>query len=146
MSALDRAVLAEKTQAVERHLARVASRLPATASNLHPATDASDAVILHLWQATQIVIDLAVSACLHFNLGAPGGYGDAFRRLQTAGTFAPDLAGRLVSAAGFRNVVAHAYEAIDMARVFRAATDGPNDLRAALGALRDALDTSQHRP
>jgi hypothetical protein len=65
MSALDRDVLAEKVQAVSRHLARVAQRLPADATGLQPATDASDAVILHLWQATQIVTDLAVTACLH---------------------------------------------------------------------------------
>jgi hypothetical protein len=30
-----------------------------------------------------------------------------------------------------------------MARVFRAATDGPKDLRAALAALRDSLETQQ---
>ena len=36
---------------VRRHLARVAERLPAQASELRPAMDASDAVILHLWQA-----------------------------------------------------------------------------------------------
>ena len=49
-------VLAERAAAVERHLARVAARLPAQPAELLPASDASDAVILHLWQATQIVI------------------------------------------------------------------------------------------
>ena len=43
---------------VERHLDRVATRLPGSPEDLQPATDASDAVILHLWQATQTVIDL----------------------------------------------------------------------------------------
>ena len=64
MSTLDGAVLAERAMAVERHLQRVASRLPASASELTPSTDASDAVVLHLWQATQMVIDLAMSACV----------------------------------------------------------------------------------
>ena len=68
---IDRAVLAERVNAVERHLRRVADRLPATADAMAPATDASDAVILHLWQATQIVIDLAMSACLSLRLGTP---------------------------------------------------------------------------
>ena len=31
---------------------------------LQPATDESDAVILHLWQATHIVIDQAMRACI----------------------------------------------------------------------------------
>jgi len=139
VSALDREILAERTMAIQRHLARVAERLPPDPADLHPVTDASDAVVLHLWQAAQIVIDLAVSACLHWNLGAPTSYADAFRRLADAGRLDPRLATRLAGAAGFRNVVAHAYERLDMARVHRAARAGPADLRAFLAALRDQL-------
>ena len=122
--------------AVERHLRRVAERLPATASELQPLTDASDAVILHLWQATQIVIDLAMAACLSLKLGTPASYADAFRRLQQAKLVEPSLADRLVRA-GFRNVVAHAYDTLDMTRVHAAARQGPADLRAFLALLRD---------
>ncbi len=122
-----------------RSLERAASRLPAEASEMRPATDASDAVILHLWQAVQIVIDLAVSACLHWNLGAPASYADAFRRLSNAGIVEEPLAERLARAAGFRNVIAHAYDALDMTRVFGAARKGPADLEAFLAALRDRL-------
>lgn len=139
MSALDREILSERAMAVRRHLTRVAHRLPADAATFEPGTDASDAVILHLWQATQLVIDLAVSACLHWNLGAPTSYGDAFARLAAAGLIDADLAARLTRAAGFRNLVAHAYERLDMARVHQAATDGPADLEAFLAALRDRL-------
>ncbi len=135
MSPLDRAVLAERTLALERHLTRVAERLPQSADGLVASTDASDAVILHLWQATQIVIDLAVAACVAHGSGTPQSYADAFRRLQAAGFIDESLAGRLVRAAGFRNVVAHAYERLDLARVFEAATRGPADLRAFVAAI-----------
>ena len=114
MSVIDTAVLAERTMAVERHLARVAARLPASPDDLRPASDASDAVVLHLWQATQIVIDLAMSACLVLRLGTPSSYADAFRRLERADVVGADLADRLVRAAGFRNLVAHAYESLDL--------------------------------
>jgi uncharacterized protein YutE (UPF0331/DUF86 family) len=139
MSPLDRDLLAERAMAVERHLSRVAQRLPGMADGFDAATDASDAVILHLWQATQIVIDLAASACLHFKLGAPSSYADAFQRLAGAAVLDRDLASRLVRAAGFRNIVAHAYDQLDMLRVHRAAQSGPADLRAFLAALRDRL-------
>lgn len=132
---LPREVLAEKAAAVERHLARVAEKLPASADRLGPMTDASDAVVLHLWQAVQIVVDLALSSCVALGLGAPPTYADGFRRLASAGHVAPDLAERLARAAGFRNVVAHAYESIDMSRVFEAARSGPADLRRFLAAL-----------
>ncbi len=120
---------------MQRHLARVSERLPENPVDLAPSTDASDAVILHLWQAVQIVIDLAVSACLHLKLGTPSTYADAFRRLADAGHVERELAARLERAAGFRNVVAHAYERLDMTRVHRGARDGPDDLRAFLGTL-----------
>ena len=137
MSVLDRAVLAERAMTVQRHLARVAERLPASPADLAPATDASDAVVLHLWQATQIVIDVAMGACLALRLGTPGSYADAFRRLEQAGIVETALADRLVRAAGFRNIVAHAYESLDLRRVHRAATDGPADLLQFLGRLKN---------
>ena len=124
---------------VRRHLARVAERLPAEVSELRPATDASDAVILHLWQAVQVVIDLAVSACLRWDLGAPPTYAEAFRRLAGARIIDEALAARLARAAGFRNVIAHAYAQLDMGRVFRAASEGPRDLESFLSTLRDRL-------
>jgi uncharacterized protein YutE (UPF0331/DUF86 family) len=58
---------------------------------------------------------------------------------MNAGVVDELLAARLSRAAGFRDVVAHAYDSLDMARVFRAAREGPADLRAFLAALRDRL-------
>jgi uncharacterized protein YutE (UPF0331/DUF86 family) len=86
-----------------------------------------------------VVIDLGLSACLHFNLGTPESYGDAFRRLADAGLFDRALAQRLTQAAGFRNLVAHAYEGLDMRCVHHAAAEGPADLRVFLARLRDLL-------
>lgn len=146
MSPLDRDVLAERAMVVERHLTRVAARLPDSPDEFRPATDASDAVILHLWQATQVIIDLAMSACLEFALGTPNSYGDAFRRLAAGGFIDASLSERLTRAAGFRNVVAHAYDALDMARVFRAARTGPADLRAFLAVLRDHITPPEAPP
>lgn len=142
MSPFDRDVLAERAMAVDRHLRRVADRLPASPDGLVASTDSGDAVILHLWQATQIVIDLATSACLWLDLGTPSSYADAFRRLQAGGVLDDGLADRLVRAAGFRNMVAHAYETLDMRRVHAAAVNGPADLVACLARLRDRIDVS----
>ena len=136
---LDLDVLAERVSAVERHLARVAQKLPATSAELAPNTDASDAVILHLWQATQIVLDIALGTCAQLKVGTPAGYADAFVRLAAAHVLDAALARRLAAAAGFRNIVAHAYETIDLVRVHRAAVDGPADLRAFLATIRDHL-------
>lgn len=125
--------------AVERHLDRVRDRLPASPDDFRPTSDASDAVVLHLWQATQVVIDLAMGACLALGLGTPRSYADAFRRLEKDGLIDTALADRLVRAAGFRNLVAHAYESLDMARVHEAARTGPADLRRFLACVSDRV-------
>jgi len=138
VSPIDRAVLAERALALERHLRRVAERLPPSADVFATSPDASDAVILHLWQATQIVIDLAVASCVAHGSGTPQSYADAFRRLQAAAIIDAALADHLVRAAGFRNVVAHAYEGLDLARVYDAALKGPADLRAFVAAIARA--------
>lgn len=134
---LDPDLLAEKAASIERHLARVAILLPDDPADLLPETEASDGVVLHLWQATQVAIDLAMSAAVRGGLGSPSSYGEAFRKLALAGILAPDLAERLARAAGFRNLVVHAYSALDLRRVHEAAKRGPRDLRALLVALRD---------
>ena len=92
-------------------------------------------MVLHLWQAVQITIDLALSWCVRAGLGAPPTYGDAFRRLAAEGLLDEDVAARLVRAVGFRNLVVHAYAALDLARVHAAAVSGSADLRAFAAAL-----------
>lgn len=137
---LTRARLAEKAGALEGHLLRVASRLPDDDEPFEAGTDASDAVILHLWQATQLVIDVAVSLAVQVTGSAPATYGDAFRALQRANIIDEGLADRLVAAAGFRNVLVHAYEDLDLARVRVAARSGPADLRGFLAVAREHVD------
>jgi uncharacterized protein YutE (UPF0331/DUF86 family) len=137
---IDRELLAERAAAVVRHLDRVADHLPADPDELRPLSSATDTVVLHLWQAVQVVIDLAVSTCVRLGLGSPPTYGDAFRQLAEAGIIADDLAERLGRAAGFRNLVVHGYGRLDLRRVHAIASAGPADLRAFLAALRDRAE------
>ena len=62
--------------------------------------------------------------------------------VQRAEVIPPPLADRLVRAAGFRNVVAHAYDSLDMLRVHAAVQEGPADLRAFIASLRDRVPSS----
>lgn len=139
MSRLDRAVLAEKTAALERHLGRIEERLPASPDLLRPGTDESDVVILHLWQAVQLTLDLAISVCFHRSLETPKGYRGAFERLAAAELLPPDLAARLGQAAGLRNRIVHGYEELDLTRVYHAASEGPRDLRRFFALVRDLI-------
>lgn len=92
---------------------------------------------MHLWQAVQVVIDLAVSTCVRLGVGSPPTYADAFRRLADAQVIPWDLAHRFARAAGFRNLIVHAYGRLDLRLVHATAVAGPDDLRAFFVALRD---------
>ncbi|MCE5316397.1 MAG: DUF86 domain-containing protein [Parachlamydia sp.] len=139
MSALNKEILAERVIAVERHLKRVDSQLPKSFSDFAPESNASDAVILHLWQAIQIIIDTSMSACIHFHLGTPKSYSDAFVKLAEAGYLEKELAVRLSHAAGFRNRIVHAYEKLDMQKVYNIAHTGPADLISFLASIAKRL-------
>lgn len=135
--AIDRELLAERSAAVVRHLDRVADHLPEDPAGLLPMTSTTDTVVLHLWQAVQVVIDLALSTCVRLGLGSPPTYADAFRELADAGVIPDELADRLARAAGFRNLIVHGYGRLDLRRVHAIAASGPSYLRAFLRALRD---------
>lgn len=136
---MDKEILAERAAAVERHLRRVKECLPKNESDFTPVSNASDAVILHLWQAIQIIIDSALSACVHLNLGSPISYASAFIKLGDGGYLDKDLAIRLSHAAGFRNRIVHAYEELDMQKIYKIAQTGPSDLKAFLAAANKWL-------
>lgn len=123
---------------VAAHLDRVQRCLPVDPADLTPMTEATDAVVLHLWQAVQVVIDLAVSSCVKLGLGSPPTYGDAFRLLAGRGLIEPELADRLARAAGFRNLVVHAYANLDLHLVHEMASKGRGDLTAFLADLATA--------
>ena len=56
---IDRELLAERSASVVAHLDRVAAHLPDDPRELRPTSSSTDTVVLHLWQAVQVVIDLA---------------------------------------------------------------------------------------
>jgi uncharacterized protein YutE (UPF0331/DUF86 family) len=135
--AVDGELLAERTATVLAHLDRVAAHLPSDPADLRPMSSPTDTVVLHLWQAIQVVIDLATATCVRLGLGSPPTYGDAFRRLAEAGLLDPQLGTRLARAAAFRNLLVHADARLDLQRVHAIAQAGPDDLRAFLTALRE---------
>lgn len=139
MKALDPDLLRERTQVLERHLGRIRAALPADPSQFDRGTDAADAVALHLLFGIQIVLDLAVFACIHFGLQAPASYDDAVARLAHAGTIGDGLAERLERAATFRDAFVHAYDDLDPNSIYRAAKVLPDDLRAFMAAISGQL-------
>lgn len=73
--------------------------------------------------AIEAAIDVAQHLCASEGWGAPDTNGDAFRLLGSAGVLDRDLAGAMVAANGFRNVLVHGYATVDDRRVVEALDD-----------------------
>src|SRR5689334_18057364 len=110
MRAIDAALLRERTRVLEAHLARIEQALPVDAAEFRRGTDAADVVSLHLLFGIQIVLDLAVFACIHFGLQAPASYDEAMAQLAHAGRISDSLGERLEKAANFRDAFVHAFD------------------------------------
>ncbi len=75
--------------------------------------DLKGAVERYLYLAAQSTIDLAEAVIAFRNLRKPATMAESFRILQEEGLLSAELAGKLARMAGFRNILAHAYEDID---------------------------------
>jgi uncharacterized protein YutE (UPF0331/DUF86 family) len=91
---------------------------------------------LHL--AIESVLDVANHLIADAGLEAPGTYRDAFAILARHGVLHHDLASQLQSWAGFRNVLVHAYLAIDHGLAWDAIANDLGQLRqfAAIAASK----------
>jgi uncharacterized protein YutE (UPF0331/DUF86 family) len=85
-------------------------------------------VILNLFAALQESVALATHWLADAGLDVPGSYREIFLALAERGAIPRELAQRLASAAGFRNLVAHRYGVIDPARVHAMAAGELGDL------------------
>jgi uncharacterized protein YutE (UPF0331/DUF86 family) len=78
-------------------------------------------MVLHaLYVAVQASVELAMHLASDSGLAQPVTYQGAFHRLAEAAMLESGLASRLAAWAGFRNVLAHMYAAVDYDRVYDA--------------------------
>jgi len=75
--------------------------------------DLKGAVERYLYLAVQSTIDLAEALIAFRQLRKPTTMAESFRILQEEGMVSAELAGKLARMAGFRNILAHAYEDVD---------------------------------
>lgn len=140
MRAIDAALVRERGAVLEGHLERIEAALPRDPAAFVLRTDAADVVSLRLLFGIQVVLDLAVFACIHFGLQAPASYDDAVARLAHAGRISDALADRLEKAASFRDAFVHAFDDIDAASIYRAARVLPADLRLFMTEMAGQVD------
>lgn len=87
-----------------------------------------DAIAINLQRACEQCIDLANYTIKANKLGLPKESRESFRLLATAKIIAPELAHRLEGMVGFRNVLVHEYQRMDIGLMIRVIEHHLDDL------------------
>lgn len=91
--------------------------------------------------AIQVCIDVGAHLVSELGLPAPTEYRDVFKSLEAEG-LDPDLAKRLMEAAGTRNVVVHGYAAVDDEQIWKSLGE-LDDLRAFAAWVQELIEKDQ---
>jgi uncharacterized protein YutE (UPF0331/DUF86 family) len=131
-------VIENKISAVRKYLAVLDRYQKYTRTEIENDIDIRGAVERYLYLVTQSTIDLAESIIAYRKLRKPSTMAESFHILHEAGLISAELMQRLVQMAGFRNVIAHAYEDLDYDIVFDVLHNGRKDISAFLEVVEKA--------
>jgi uncharacterized protein YutE (UPF0331/DUF86 family) len=134
---VNRSLLAAKWTELAERLAQIRRHRKATLAELESDRDATELVAFNLMLAVQVCADVANHLIADEAWSAPRTTGEAFTRLGEHGVISPDLAAALKLAVGFRNVIVHGYAGVDLRPLYRASTQGVDDLDAFARAVAE---------
>jgi uncharacterized protein YutE (UPF0331/DUF86 family) len=126
-------VMFAKAAVIERSLRRVLEIYradPGLTDLMH-----LDALTLNVTRACQAAIDLAMHVVAMKHLGMPQSQADAFRLLADADVIERNLSERMIGMCGFRNVLVHQYQELEVDILHQVATERWQDLVALCQAL-----------
>lgn len=138
---MDRLIVERKLDSLQRCVARIVSKSPASVAALEADVDLQDVLVLNLSRAVQLCVDLGAHLLTDVPLPPPDTMGETFDRLAQAGLLGPDLALRMKKAVGFRNIAVHAYDVIDWHVVHAIVTRHLDDFRQFALAVIDRMGT-----
>lgn len=126
-------VMFAKAAVMERSLRRVLEIYradPSLSDLMH-----LDALTLNVERACQAAIDLAMHVVAVKHLGMPQSQADAFRLLADAEALERTLSERMIGMCGFRNVLVHQYQELEVDILHQVATERWQDLVALCQTL-----------
>lgn len=103
---------------LEEYVRGLAAKQDCTKVGYRSDRDLRDIVERRFEKAIQACLDTASHIIATEGYREPTDYGDLFRILEEESVLSAELADEMVEMAGFRNVLAHEYAAIDDGRVY----------------------------
>jgi uncharacterized protein YutE (UPF0331/DUF86 family) len=122
-------VLLNKASSIEHCLKRINEEFFGHEDELESNFTRQDAIILNLQRASEAVIDAAMHLVRVNRLGIPQQSRDAISMLAEAGLLDDELASKMQSMVGFRNVAVHDYRKLSLDIVRAILENHLNDFR-----------------
>jgi len=132
---IDRDLVLAKAGSVKRHIDRIKAKSVADMAIFLRDLDRQESVAFNMHLAIQNCMDIAAHIISEEGMGLPSSAGDMFFLLHENGYLSAELAERMVKAVGFRNLLVHEYEKIDLQRLHQAAEKNIDDLMLFLSSI-----------
>jgi uncharacterized protein YutE (UPF0331/DUF86 family) len=132
---IDKNVIVDKASRVERHLKRIREKRNVDLNQFLDDIDLQDIVLFNLQISIQNCIDIASHIISDDELGVAGSTSEIFYILQENGYIDSKLTDKIISAVGFRNLVAHEYGNLDLKIVYKIVHEDIEDIASFIKAI-----------
>ena len=139
---IDESVLLKKISHVRHNLARLRQKNTISTAEFKRDIDLQDIVLHNLQLAMQGCIDIGSHIIAEAGWGIAGSLNEIFYILQDKGIIRSDLTEKMVSMVGFRNILVHEYEAVNLDIVHHIMCNRLKDIDAFLLAVVDYFKLS----
>ena len=129
---INRDIIIDKASRAERHLKRIKGKRDVSLDRFLSDVDVQDIVLFNLQIAIQSCIDIASHIISDEELGVAGSTSEIFYILQENNYIDAQLTEKIVSAVGFRNLVAHEYGNLDLKKVYKIIHEDMEDIQVFL--------------
>ena len=116
-----------KIAKMQHSLSRLKEKSNLTWEQFRNDLDVQDIVFHNLQLAIQICIDIGNHIIADEDWNVPTSFGDTFRVLSSHKAISPEMADIMASMAGFRNILVHEYEDVDLKKVHDVLTNRLSD-------------------
>lgn len=132
---VDKDLILAKASSVKRHLRRIEEKRNIDLNIFLKDIDLQESILFNLQMAIQNCIDIAAHIISDEGLGVPGSTNEMFYLLEENGYLDRDITEKMVKAVGFRNLIVHEYEQIELRQVFEIAQEDIKDLNEYLKSI-----------
>ena len=132
---VDKDLILAKASSVKRHLRRIEEKRNIDLNIFLKDIDLQESILFNLQMAIQNCIDIAAHIISDEGLGVPGSTNEMFYLLEENGYLDHDITEKMVKAVGFRNLIVHEYEKIELGQVFEIALKDIKDLNEYLKSI-----------